>query len=308
MTSVRSVARAAHDLMLRPVLLEQEHLRLLSGSIAARQLLSTSITAIRDAEFRVFSQFGEDGIIQFLVQNVPMTDDSFVEIGVEDYRESNTRFLLQNNGWRGLIIDAGRAHLRFTQRRRFRWRYDLTAVQGFVDRENVNALLTKTGFKGDIGLLSIDIDGNDYWLWNALEAVTPRIVVIEYNSLFGPTRAVTVPYDPRFDRTVAHWSTLYFGASLPAICRLAEERGYRFLGSNSAGNNAFFVRDDVAGALPALRAEEGWVRRRFCESLGPDGKPTYVSDHTAGRRLIEQLPLVDVTTGTTLRVGDLDDA
>ena len=122
------------------------------------------------------------------------------------------------------------------------------------------------GFTGDIGLISIDVDGIDYWIWDAIDVVSPRIVVIEFNSVFGCDHPVTVPYDPAFDCTVAHSSRLYFGASLPALVALGKRKGYRFVGCESHGANAFFVRDDVGRKLPRRTARDGYVSSRFRSS------------------------------------------
>jgi hypothetical protein len=117
---------------------------------------------------------------------------------------------------------------------------------------------------------------------------------------------VTVPYDPSFSRSDAHWSWLYFGASLPAFHRLLVGRGYRLVGSNTTGNDAFFVRDDVAGSLPGLSAAEAWVESRFRESRGPEGKLTLLDSHASRRGVMAEMPLVDTATGEVISVGDLD--
>jgi hypothetical protein len=117
----------------------------------------------------------------------------FVEFGVEDYTESNTRFLLVKDNWKGLVIDADADNVRSIRDSPLYWRQDLTAAQAFVTRDNVDEVLISQGFGGPVGLLSIDVDGNDYWIWEALRAADPDIVVIEYNSAFAAERAVVVP-------------------------------------------------------------------------------------------------------------------
>jgi hypothetical protein len=164
-------------------------------------------------------------------------------------------------------------------------------------------VILDAGFGGDIGLLSIDIDGNDYWVLDAIDAVTPRILVLEYNSIFGPERALTIPYDPTFLRTRAHYSGLYFGASLAAFCQLLAKRGFRFVGSGSAGVNAFFVRADLAAGLPTLTSQDGWVESRHRESRDAHGRLTYVDRHVDRLRLIADLPLYDLDHGTTKKIG-----
>jgi hypothetical protein len=259
---------------------------------------------MREAEFRAFSQFGEDGIVQWLIARIPIEHKIFVEFGVGDYRESNTRFLLEHDNWRGLILDSGQRHLRYVVRSGIAWRHSVNARSAFITPDNINELLAEIA--GDVGLLSIDIDGIDYWVLDALRVVTPRILVVEYNSVWGSERAVSVPRNLAFDRIAAHWSGLYWGASLAAFCYLLAGRGYRFVGSNSTGHNAFFVRDDIAGDLPALTAIEGWVESKFRDSRDQLGQLSYVDAHHDRRALMAEMPLVDVISGLELKVADLD--
>jgi len=232
---------------------------------------------ITDAEVAVFSQFGDDGIIQYLINLVKPLPDSFIEIGVEDYSEANTRFLLMNNNWQGLLMDASAAGLARLRVDPLFWRHALRAERVFVTRENINEVITRSGFKGEIGLLSIDLDGNDYWVWKAINCVQPVIAIVEYNSVFGPDRAITVPYDPEFVRRQAHYSNLYFGASISGLQRLGQRLGYALVGSNSAGNNAYFVRSDrLVQPLRALAGSEAHRESRFRESRDRNGKPTYL--------------------------------
>ena len=284
---------------------EIERLQLAVGRMESRAVRSARLSRIADAEFRVFSQFGEDGIIQYLIGHIPIADDSFIEFGVEDYRESNTRFLLCNDNWRGLILDGSSAHVDFLQSDPIGWRHSIEAKSVFVTRENINSSISASGFGGDIGLLSIDIDGNDYWILEAIDVVRPRILVIEYNSTFGPDAAVSVPYDPLFERTIAHPSNLYWGASLAAVCRAASGNGLAFVGSNSAGNNAFFVREDLLGDLPNPTPRDGWIDARFRESRDASGNLTYLDARAARIEAIGDKELIDVTTGAVDTVRSL---
>ena len=259
---------------------------------------------LSDAEFRVFSQFGDDGIIQYLIHLLGPVDERFIEFGVENYAESNTRFLLMNDNWTGLVIDGSREHVKHIRRQDYHSRHTLTAAHAFIDRSNVNSLFRDNGFAGGLGLLSIDIDGNDYWVWEAVDCVEPVIVICEYNAVFGASRAVTVPYDPTFQRTRAHPSNLYFGASLAALCLLARRKGYAFVGANSAGNNAYFVRQDRLGPLRVLGPEQGFVDSRFRESRDADGRFTFLSG-PARREAIADMEVVDLDTNRTLRVGEI---
>ena len=274
------------------------------GGIEARTVSQYAPDRIRDSEFKVFSQFGEDGIIQFLVSRVPIEQAVFVEFGVDDYRESNTRFLLVHDNWRGLIMDAGSSHQDFLAGSGLLWRHHVDAVSAFIDRENINDLLVGAEIEGDIGLLSIDIDGNDYWVLEAIEAVSPRIVVVEYNSHFGRDAAVTIPYDRGFVRSEAHWSNLYWGASLAAMRQLADRKGYGLVGGNKAGNNAFFVRRDVIGEIPEVDVSDAHATLRYRDWLTPDSATNYVRDYGDRLALIADLPVYDVEEKRTLLIRE----
>ena len=236
--------------------------KVLTGRLLAAQIAQQSVCDIHDAEFKVFSQFGEDGILQYLIRQagIQARERSFVEFGVENYTEANTRFLLLNDNWRGLVIDGSENHIASIQASELYWRHDLTALTSFITAENIDGLIAGAGFGGRIGILSVDIDGNDYWVWEQITSADPVIVVVEYNSVFGADRAVTTLYDPAFNRTRAHHSNLYWGASIKAFQALAARKGYALVGSNSAGNNAFFVRRDRLGAIPELTSEQAHIR------------------------------------------------
>jgi hypothetical protein len=201
-----------------------------------------NINSLSDVEFRVYSQWGEDGIIEWLIQNLPINNTSFVEFGVENYSEANTRYLLENRNWKGLVMDGNQTYMNLLKKDEIYWRYDLRAVAAFITKENINNLLDEHGYGREIGLLSIDIDGNDYWVLDAINDCTADILVCEYNPIFGDKYAITVPYNEEFARFDAHYSGLYFGSSIQAIINVAKLKGYEFVGSCSNGINAFFVR------------------------------------------------------------------
>jgi len=281
-----------------------DRLRMLVGvGQAARVRQLPDGSPLREAEFAVFSQWGEDGIIEYLVSRIDVPVPTFVEFGVEDYRESNTRFLLSHRNWRGLVIDGSIEHVGSIRNSWLTWQHDLTATHAFVTAENINGLISAAGISGDIGLLSVDIDGNDYWVWKAISVVRPRIVICEYNGVFGPAAKVTVPYDPAFTRFQAHHSNQLWGASLNAFCDLAAAIGYVFVGSNTAGSNAFFVREDCAGRLRRLTAAEGYMPSRFRDSRDEAGQLTFASGDDR-LKLILDCQVVDLTTQSVRRVGD----
>ena len=248
--------------------------KVLLGKLLAK-LNADTVNSIQEAEFRVFSQFGDDGIIQYLVSSLNIQQKRFIEFGVENYNESNTRFLLEGNNWEGLVLDGSQKHIDYIRGTQNYWRHQLTAQCCFVTAENINDIFIKAGFTGDIGLLHIDIDGNDYWVWKAIEVISPIIVAIEYNSAFGSERSITIPYDPKFARFKHHHSGLYAGASLPALCHLAMNKGYDFIGCNSAGNNAYFVRSDRMSKLTSVDVQSGYVAAKFREHRDQEGNLTF---------------------------------
>lgn len=279
--------------------------RLLLGKMLANQVKQHGIYEdLHDSEFKVFSQFGDDGILQYLIHQVHPEEHTFIEFGVQSYEEANTRFLLMNDNWSGLIIDGDLQTMAALPKNEIYWRYDLTAVGAFITCENINHLFADNGYSGEIGLLSIDVDGNDYWIWAAIQAVRPVIVTVEYNSVFGADHAITIPYDPDFHRAEAHASNLYWGASLRALCLLAEKKGYALVGCNSAGNNAHFVRKDKVGDIPVKTVVQGYVESKFRESRDKSGNLTYLR----GRQRVEaikDMQVVDVEHDRTIPIRDL---
>jgi len=259
---------------------------------------------LSDHEYQVFSQWGEDGIVEYLVKEVNVRSKTFIEFGIEDYRESNTRFLLIHRNWKGLVFDPNPENIARLRRSTICWRHGLRAVTAFITADNINSLIREQGIAGEIGLLSIDIDGNDYWVWQAIETVNPEIVVIEYNHRFGPELAVTIPYDEAFQRGKQH-PIIYFGASLRALVLLGQSKGYAFVGCNSSGVNAFFVRRDrLPEGVPELTVNEGYVAGTFSEIRDEQGlfvPPVAEEEH----RVVTSLPLVDVSTELSAWVSTL---
>jgi hypothetical protein len=278
---------------------------LLQGRIAGQQIARLDrIDTLADVEFRVASQWGEDGIIEWLCQKLHGISRSFIEFGVESFAEANTRFLIENRGWRGLVMDGNGEYMRGLRDQALYWRHDLTAVPGFITAENINTLITENGFAGELGILSVDIDGNDYWVLDAIDCVNPAIIICEINGVFGDLRAITVPYRPDFTRMDAHYSGQYFGCSIAAARMVCERRGYSFIGTNSNGVNAFFVRTDIAGpVLDALDDTRAWApRHRDSRSIA--GQLDFVRG-VARRDLIADMPVVDLETGKLVALSDL---
>jgi hypothetical protein len=256
-------------------------------------------------EFKVFSQWGEDGIIQFLVNNLAISNRTFIEFGVEDFSESNCRFLMIKDHWHGFVIDGSEYNMQKLRSSYYYWQNSLNCKASFITRENVVGLLEESGFDKSLGILSVDIDGVDYHILEALPEWRPAILIVEYNEVFGWSRPVTVPYDPSFVRIQKHYSNQYYGANLTAFLYLANQRGYALVGINGVGSNAFFVRRDLLNDRVVEVDISTCIRQaNFRESRGVHGELTFLSGL---QRLnsMKELPVVDVTTGTELLVRDL---
>lgn len=204
---------------------------------------------LRSHRFGLYSQNEEDGLILALFKRIGVTDRRFAEIGC-GVNGGNSGFLLSECGWRGLMVDGQSGCVESVALKY--GRFDFAAVQQLVSRDAINPLLEAHGLTGSIDLLSIDVDGVDFYLWEALAVAQPRLVVIEYNYLFGPDRSITVPYDPEF--TLPKATRSYRGASLEALVRLGRRKGYRLVATERI--NAFFLRNDVACDLPTFTAPD----------------------------------------------------
>lgn len=207
-------------------------------------------------EFQVFSQNGEDGILLRILSQLTGLSRTFVEIGIEEGLECNSAILGFVLGWDGLMVDgeAGKAEAakRLVGRMLIGRLNRIEVRNAFVTAETVNDIVGN----GPLSVLSIDVDGMDYWIWNALRDAEPDVVIIEYNASLGPEEAVTVPYEAQFSCERAHPSCYYHGASLAALEKLGFAKGYSLVAVDSAGVNAFFVRDAVrpASLLPQKAA------------------------------------------------------
>lgn len=253
------------------------------GRLLSQQLSSSGSADLSDYGFSVFSQWDEDGIIQKLVSLLPGIPQTFIELGVEDYRESNTRFLLMKDNWSGFVVDGDRRNVEAIRSSYYFWKYELEAKAHFLTRENINSVVQESGFSPEVGILSIDLDGVDYHILEAITGLMPWILVCEYNALMGSEEAVTVPYRPDFNRTSAHYSNLYWGASIASFQHLAKKLGMVLVGVNSAGNNAFFVREAYRpNSLRRLTVKEAFKEASFREARDKFGRLTLMRSAEQG--------------------------
>ncbi len=295
--AIKKISRLIGNSISIPANENDETLLLSVGCMLSNQQWSMQSHNINDYEFKIFSQFGDDGIIQYLIKHIEIKNEIFIEFGTENYLESNTRFLMMHNNWSGFIMDGSSDSLNSLKNQSWFWKYDLTYKPAFIDKENINDLLESTGFS-NIGLLNIDIDGNDYHILTEIDLskLNPSIIVVEYNSTFGKDRLITVPYNKNFNRTKKHYSNLFWGASLPAIHLAASEKGYSLIGCNLAGNNAYFVRKDLLNEkVKELSIEKGYKESKFRDSRNENYSLSYI----AGKErfaMIEGLEVFNIKT------------
>jgi hypothetical protein len=245
-------------------------LRLQYQDLARR---GTGLPDFSHVEFRCYSQNSEDGILLYIFSLLGTTNRRVVEISAGDGIECNAANLIINHGWRGLLVDGdseqiarGRA---FYSNCRNTWISPPTLINAWVTAENVDALITSQGFAGPVDLLSLDVDGNDYWIWKALDCISPRVVVLEFNAACGPEQSLTISYQPDF-RLNLGVQPYACGASLPAFVKLARSKGYRLVGVQSLGFNAFFIRAGLGEALlPERSVQECYDRSERLREWAP---------------------------------------
>jgi hypothetical protein len=213
-------------------------------------------------ELRVTSQNGEDGVLAELLRRMGSGGRTFVEFGVESGREGNCVFLADVAEWHGLFIEAD-SEMFAELSDKYSATDEIRTMSGFVTPDNVQELFAAADVPTEIDVLSIDVDGQDYWIWQAIERFRPRIVIIEYNAALPPDRPLVVPLQ-------ADWSwdgSDYYGASIAALRILAARKGYRLAHTEGSGVNAFFVRDDLAphaladGREPVIRGFPNFYQR-----------------------------------------------
>lgn len=219
---------------------------------------------LRDTGFRVYSECDEDGILLYIFSLIGWTNKRCVEVCAGDGIQCNTTNLILHHGFNGLLID-GDSEL-VNRGRKFFMRHPNTAVfpppfvHAWITKRNINELISNHGFSGEIDLLSLDMDGMDYWILSELNVIQPRVIVLEYLEIIGPERAITVPYSDDFwgfAKYTTNGMMDYAGASLLAFTKLLAGRGYRLVGCNRFNYNAFFVKEELArDVLPGAKVSD----------------------------------------------------
>jgi hypothetical protein len=236
-----------------------------SSEVAQKNLIATwkqlqaegVILPLDQVGFSRFSEFEEDGHLLYLLTLAGSTSRTVVEISSQDGRTCMATNLLVHHRWRGFLFDGDPVFVADGQR--FFARHPATRAlppvmrAEWFTRDNVNRVLASAGIPGEVDVLSLDIDGNDLYLWSAM-TVRPRILICEFNNAVPSELALTIPYQPDFDYTaLPPDQALFRSASLAAYAAICKRKGYRLVGTNALGFNAIFLRDDVlATEMPEI--------------------------------------------------------
>ena len=240
-----------------------------------------SIKALNELDYKIFSQNGEDGIIDYLLKRLKIYKPKFIEIGVGDYTECNTRFVFERTSSKGLIIDCINDFENKVKRNIKLWRGDLKIIEKMINSNNIIETLNKNNFLKNLDLFSLDIDGTDYWIIKKLPKNFAKIAVLEYNSTFGPNLNITVPDIQNFKRSDYHYSHLCFGCSLKALIHLMIKKNFTFIGSDLTRCNAFFINNKFKKKLklkfPRIDNLSSYTNSNIRESRNRKGKLSYLS-------------------------------
>lgn len=267
------------------------------------------INDINQTYYKVFSQNSEDGILQYIIKSLKLNYIKFVEIGTQDYTESNTRYIFETIRCNGLIIDPFE-NLEILVRKNIPefWKNNLTILNKFATAENINFLLENNNFQNDIDLFSLDIDGVDYWIIKELKKNISKIFVAEYNPYFGPELEITVPNINNFNRTSYHYSNLCWGVSLKSLIKIMIDKNYTFIGSNDLRNNAFFVSNDYIDKIklkkPNLENLFEFTNATYRESRDESGNLTLIEPKKILRK-IEDCEVIDLKRNKLVRIKEL---
>lgn len=291
---------------------EIRSLRFLIGqtAILSSRVNSKNFRNLWDAEVKVYSQWGEDGILDFLCEQIDLSKPKVLEIGAGNFSECNSRFLAENRNASVYAVDGRDDLVTSVAANSLKWKNHIFAQQIWVSPDNINQIISNAEDAiGPIDIFSLDLDGNDYWILEAANLDSVKIVVVEYNPLFGHKKAVTIPRKDNFDRRFEHNSCLYYGASLLAFKIHLSQKGFTFIGSNRVGNNAFFVRDSFAPRISLTPSADYSIYTdwRVRETRDKDGSLTYASGY-ARVTLIKELQLIDIESGNSVSVGEANPA
>ena len=304
--------RRIHTLLkyfMRFVRPELHNLKFMVGQAAVMSSRSNSqnFENLWDAEVKVFSQWGEDGILDFLCEKIGISKPNIIEIGAGNFMECNSRFIAEFRNANVIAVDGRDDLTTAVKASPLYWKSNIIPIVEWVTPDNINRIMDigEEQF-GKVDIFSIDLDGNDYWILRDVSLLNVAIVVLEYNPIFGASLKVTIPRNDEFDRYKSHFSGLYYGASLQAFIDLMLAKGFDFVGTNRVGNNAFFVHSRYVNRFDfdTKSNYNKYVDWRIRESRSPKGELTYLSG-SERLKVINDLPLIDLNTMQMHTVGKL---
>lgn len=295
-----SIKEKIYNFIRNALQLSNVQTKLMLGNIYLNQIRKKYdfIKNLQEAEYKIFSQTGEDGIIDFLLEKLDISNCKFIEIGVGDYSEANTRYIYEKSFSEGLIIDIENNLRDKVSKNINLWKGLLHVENIEINSENINEILDKYNLNANLDLFSIDIDGIDYWVIDNLKPQISKLFVLEYNPTFGHNLEITIPNIKNFNRFKSHYSGCYYGCSLKAMIKLMDKKGYDFLGTNKLNFNAFFALKNISHKFENLKQNldslENYSLIKIRDSKNKEGELDFLDKK---QRLIQikNLEIIDVS-------------
>lgn len=276
-----------------------------SAILASRQSYF-KVKNLWDAEVKVYSQWGEDGILDYICELIELAKPRVLEIGAGNFLECNSRFIAEFRNASVVAVDA-RADLLNAPLHSLKWKNHIELVNEWITPDNINSIIEFAEQNmNSVDIFSLDLDGNDYWILESANLSQFKIVVVEYNALFGSSYEVAVPRNDRFERHKQHASGLYYGASLKAFVELLEHKGFIFIGTNRSCVNAFFIKKNLRSKFETLKIHDldKYVDSTIRESRDSFGKLSFLAG--IDRNIaIESLPLWNIASQGMINVRDV---
>ena len=304
------IKKIFRNILNRLFLRQFDDIKIQQGQIFEKKLSSDlkNIKHLNQTYFKVFSQDTEDGIIQYLLKSLNIQTVKFVEIGTQDYSESNTRYIFETMRCEGLIIDPHTNLEKKINKILKVWKNKLKIHNDYINPTNINEILTQNSFDKNLDILSIDIDGIDYWVLEKINPKVSKIFVIEYNPYFGPKLEISAPNIEKFDRFKYDPTGMCWGASLKAIINLMKKKGYTFLGSNRLNCNSFFILNELVDKInlniPSIDNLSKFTEVKFNVLLTKDKKLRSLLDVKDD---IKNLKLFDLSQNKIIKFNEISE-
>ncbi len=270
----------------------------------------SKVNKLSDVDYKIFSQNGEDGILDYLLYQLKIEKPKYIEIGVGDYTESNTRFIFERCSPKGTVVDC-LENLEEKIKKNFSlWKGELKIVNDFVNPNNIIKIMREADTLNNLDIFSLDIDGIDYWILKELPKDFSKIAIVEFNPIFGKNLKVSVPNITNFDRKKYHYSNLCFGMSLQAAIEIMNEKNFYFVGTNLLRNNAFFIsknykKEEYFKNL-VINNIENSTDANFTESRDIKGNLNFLNYQKRVKEILEcEVIDLSVNSNTKIKLKDL---